>query len=275
MDAVNGAVLSSADTLGSNGILGIGSVKLDCGQICLTGDYSRSHVQYYSCPSDVANVLGCKPAAVPSNFQVFNPVAALPLKYNNGVVLVLPQVTGLGAFKVHGELIFGINSETNNRLPDNANRINLGVDWQNNSSSYLNVTTTYKNTVIANSYLDTGTNALFFTDTDIANCPNSNVDKNEPKPTWFCPKDPLHLSAVMSDGDNPQRNRTPVNFDIGSAEALFTTSNTAFALLGGTPVPRIPGELSFSWGLPFFFGRRTYLSIWQQTGAENGPWYSF
>jgi hypothetical protein len=264
-DAVSGAVLNSASTLGSNGILGIGSVKLDCGQLCTLGEYTNSYVQYYGCPSDVTRIQDCRPAAVPSNFQVFNPVAALP-EHNNGVVLVLPQVTGLGAFKVHGELIFGINSLFNNQLAATANRINLGVDWKNNFASYLNVTTTFKDKVVANSYLDTGTNALFFADTGIANCVGS---------SWFCPADLLHLAAVISNGDNPQLNRTVINFDIGNADALFSTTNTAFQILGGTHVSGGAPSQSFAWGLPFFYGRRTYLSIWQQAGAESGPWYSF
>ena len=264
-DAANGAILSSASALGSNGILGIGSVKLDCGQICLSGDYSNSYVQYYSCPADVANSQDCRSAAVPSNFQVFNPIAALPA-HNNGVVLVLPLVTGLGASKVNGELIFGINTSQNNALPSTASRVQLGVDWQNNFSSYLSVSTNYKGTQIANSYLDTGTNALFFADSAIANCWQS---------TWFCPTTTLHLSAVMSDGDHPSDNKVTVNFDIGNAEAYFSTSNSAFPLLGGTYQSPSSNALSFSWGLPFFYGRRTFLSIWQQSGAENGPWYAF
>ena len=264
-DAVNGEVLSTASALGSNGILGIGSVKLDCGQMCLAGDYSNSYVQYYGCPASVTSASDCRPAAVPSNFQVFNPVAALP-QHNNGVVLVLPQVTGLGASKVNGELIFGINSSTNNQLPASATRIHLGVDWQHNFPSYLNVTTTYKGKLFTNSYLDTGTNALFFPDMDIGNCVNS---------SWFCPSSALHLSAILSDGDNPQANRVNVDFDIGNADASFSTSNTAFPYLGGTYVASASSAPSFSWGLPFFYGRRTYLSIWQQVGAEDGPWYSF
>lgn len=264
-DAANGAILSSASSLGSNGILGIGSVKLDCGQICLTGDYSTSYVQYYSCPVDAVNSGDCRPAAVPSNFQVFNPIAAFP-EHNNGVVLVLPAVSGLGAPKVNGELIFGINTNSNNALPPTSARIQLGVDWQNHFASYLSVSTSYKGKQISNSYLDTGTNALFFADPEIPNCQQS---------TWFCPATTLHLSAIISDGDHPANNKAIVNFDIGNSEVFFSTTNTAFPFLGGTYQSTISGAPSFSWGLPFFYGRRTYMSIWQQSGAENGPWYAF
>ena len=269
-DAADEKILSSASTLGSNGILGIGSVTLDCGHICVLGDYSNSYVQYWACPQDAISSVNCQAAAIPANFQVFNPVAALP-QHNNGVVLTLPAVDGLGASKVYGELIFGINTSSssassNNQLAATARRVNLGVDWQNNFASYLNVTTQFNGATIANSYLDTGTNALFFTDTGITNCLGS---------TWFCPKDLLHLSAVLSDGDNPAQNKTTVAFDVGNADSLFSTTNTAFPLLAGTYTAAAASGPSFSWGLPFFYGRRTYLSIWQQAGAENGPWYAF
>lgn len=268
--ATNGQVLSSASALGSNGILGIGSVTLDCGLMCLQGNYAGSYVQYYSCPKDAKSEAACVPAAVPANMQIFNPVAALS-NDNNGVVLVLPAVTGLGASTVSGELIFGINTQPNNQLAAGQGRVRLGVDWQSKPDSYLNVTTHYKGQTIRNSYLDTGTNGLFFTDysnTPVVRCANS---------FWYCATNLPTQSATISDGDTllPQHT-VDVAFNVGNAEALFLTTNTAFGDLAGMPPSAATTGLpSFSWGLPFFYGRKVFLSIWQQAGAVDGPWYSW
>jgi hypothetical protein len=262
--ASNNSTLSSANALGSNGILGIGSTTLDCGQTCLAGDYTGSFVQYYSCPQSATNSAGCSPAAVPINQQVYNPVAALTdVRYNNGVVLKMPAVTHPGAATASGELIFGLNSVANNTVPVTATKVNLGVDYVHNPNSYLNVTTKYNGVTYQSSYLDTGTNGLFFTDATIPLCSGA---------TWYCPKNVINTTAVLSDGDNPSANPAGVTFQIGNVEALFSTNNTAFSDAAGSAPG---GSSSFAWGMPFFYGRNVYLSIWQQAGSLNGPWYAW
>jgi hypothetical protein len=294
--AVNGTVLSSVSALGSNGILGIGSVTLDCGEKCRLGNYvdpidpSKSFVQYYSCPPGAASVLNCSAAAVGANQQTYNPVAALPkdpsnnnLADNNGVVLMLPPVLGLGAAKVHGELILGINTRPNNQLDAGASKVHLGVDFHNNYKSYLNVTTQYNNQTIYNSYLDTGTNGLFFTDNAITRCPSTAPAPISP---WYCPALPLKQSAIVADGGNlPLQNPVTVLFNVGNANNYFLTSNTAFGDLVGAPDAATASAPSFSWGLPFFYGRRVALSIWDPCPTtapcskdpeySAAPWYSF
>ncbi len=292
-NAVAGSVLSSVSTLGSNGILGIGSVTLDCGENCRVGNYvdsldpSKSFVQYHSCPPGATSELNCRPAAVAAGLQVYNPVAALPkdpsnsnLADNNGVVLMLPPVVGLGAAKVHGELILGINTRPNNQLDPAAGKINLGVDYHNNLSShgylsYLNVTTLYNSQVIYNSYLDTGTNALFFPDT-VTRCSSTPPAPISP---WYCPDKQLKKTATLSDGDVPGHNAVPVAFNVSNADTYFFTTNAAFGDLAGAPDAASASTPSFSWGLPFFYGKRVALSIWdpasKDTAYAAGPWYSF
>lgn len=261
--AADGNILASASALGSNGILGIGSTTLDCGQNCVAGNYANSFIQYYTCPQNPANAAACGAGAVPANLQVYNPVAALPAPYNNGVALKMPAVTDPGAATASGELVFGVNTRPNNTVPANATQVELGTDYLNKPNSYLNVTTVYNGTTFLSSYLDTGTNGLFFTDTSIPRCTGS---------TWYCPRSTLSVSAVVSDGDNPALNRVAVAFQIGNAEALFSTNNTAFQDASGAS----PGAAgSFAWGMPFFYGRQVYLSIWQQAGALRAPWYAW
>jgi hypothetical protein len=145
---------------------------------------------------------------------------------------------------------------------------------------YLNITTRLRPGANAqtfvSSYLDTGTNGLFFLDSSaspIARCLGS---------TWYCPTSNLTLDAILSDGGS-LANAVPVRFQVGNAEALFSTSNTAFSDLGGAPPAGPNSSSAFSWGMPFFYGRRVYMSIWDISCASSGtcppqpivPWYAW
>lgn len=274
-------ILSSAGALGSNGILGVGSTNLDCGQVCLVASYATDSdfVQYYGCPSGAANIAACSTTTgVQANLQVSNPISAFANSaYNNGVVLAMPAVTGLGAASASGELIFGVDTvsgvpgSSSNMVPVGVSRVLLGVDTLN-MPAYLNVTTSVTQggtpKVFASSYLDTGTNGLFFTDSAIARCAGS---------VWYCPSNTLTLNAVLSDGGSTVLNPVGVQFQVGNAEALFSTSNTAFSSAAGAAPNSVSGADTFAWGMPFFYGRRVYMSIWDITmpGPIVAPWYAW
>jgi hypothetical protein len=273
-------ILDSAGALGSNGIIGVGSTNLDCGSVCLDGSYAanRTFVQYYGCQQGAANAAACSTTApVAANLQVSNPISALSNPaYNNGVVLAMPAVTDPGAASASGELIFGVDSIagsnvlSNNTVPSGARKVLLSVDTAN-IDAYLNITTqlTLGGLVqtFTSSYLDTGTNGLFFNDSSpapIARCAGS---------SWYCPKSVMTLNAVLSDGGSTVLNPVSVAFQVGNAEALFSTSNTAFGdSAGAAPT----GSTSFAWGMPFFYGKRVYMSIWDITSSSGaGPWYAW
>lgn len=267
-------MLDSVDRLGANGVLGIGSTSLDCGVACEAGNYAGRFVQYYSCQMIGAATTPTCPAtgtAMPQNTQVFNPVSALPAPYNNGISIALPAVPWPGAVSATGELVFGVNA-----TPIGARQIKLGTDYLGKPNSYLYVTTSYKGQTIALSYLDTGTNGFFFTDPSLARCiiaKSTNPSIPDTLSPWFCPASTQNLSATISDGDNPALNQTAVNFSIGNADAVFATRNTAFGQLGGSPPAS--NASGFAWGLPFFFGKRVYLSIWADGIPAHGPWYAW
>jgi hypothetical protein len=280
--AADNMILSSAGALGSNGILGIGSTNLDCGSVCLTGSYAANatFVQYYGCPTSATSTAACSSTApVAANLQVSNPVSAFTNSaYRGGVVLVMPAVTDPGAATASGELIFGVDtvsggaSLSNNMVPAGIKKVLLGVDV-NNMPAYLNITTQLRPgasvQTFASSYLDTGTNGLFFLDSSaapITRCVGS---------TWYCPKSTLTLDAVLSDGGGTLQNAVAVQFQVGNAEALFSTSNTAFSDAAGAPPVGPNGSAAFAWGMPFFYGRRVYMSIWDITGAVVAPWYAW
>jgi hypothetical protein len=260
-NATNNQILTSATALGANGILGIGSVTLDCGSMCQTGIYTGSFIQYYQCPAAATSSSACSAAAVPVNMQTYNPVAALANPaYNNGVVLNMPAVTNsVGAVTASGELIFGVDTQANNQTAS-APKVYMGTNPA--SSGYLNISTLYKGQTYTNSYLDTGTNALVLPDSSLALCSGSG---------WYCPAIALAASATIADGSAPTQHPVLVNFNVGNADALFSTVNTAFSNLGAPAPAATP---TFAWGMPFFYGRRVSMSIWDLINVA-GPWYAW
>ncbi len=69
----------------------------------------------------------------------------------------------------------------------------------------------------------------------------------------------------------------PFTFAVDSADALFSvctngTCATAFANLAGTA-----GQAAetFALGMPFFYGRQVFTSIWGKFLSPNGPWYAY
>jgi len=262
--ATDNHILSSAAALGSNGILGIGATDIDCGYSCIAGDYTGTYVQYYNCNAATTPICSAAPA-MGANYLTRNPVDALPTPYNNGVVLKMPAVTNPGAATATGVLILGVGTVANNMVPGNAQRVYLGTDYTNHPDSYLRATTRFNGVDFLDSYLDTGTNGLFFTDSSITRC-TANV--------WYCPASVLNVSATISDGDNPTLNPVGVNFQIGNAEALFSTNNTAFSgAAGPTPPPTSSAPATtaktFAWGMPFFYGRKVYLTVSRLNTTHN------
>jgi len=263
-----GSIMSSASAMGANGILGIGNVHIDCGSACVSGSYT-SFIQYYNCPATASNSNICTAAQVGENAQALNPVYAMPSPYNNGVVISLPAVTGIGAATASGELILGIDSASNN-LVGTAQKIYLGTDPSlNNGDSYLSITTQYAGNTYYNSYFDTGSNALFFEDASINTC-NTGA-------SFYCPGTEVSKTALVSDGLTfPPQITAPITFSVGNANTLLATANAAFGNLAGTATvsPNATVVNTFDWGLPFFYGRKVFQSIWNLRDA-TGPWYAW
>jgi hypothetical protein len=186
---------------------------------------------------------------------------------NNGTILMLPSVPDLGAAVVRGRLVFGIGTQTNNQLPSGSNI--LFVQTDPNRSDYLYVQTTVGSQTYPNSYIDSGSNGYFFDSASLSQaCVAAAKDLN-----WYCPAAQQNLNAVITGADGLTRS---VSLSIGNADLMFAvtnSSNTAFPTLGGAAGAANPG--AFVWGLPFFYGKSVYTSIWFQRLSEKGPWYTF
>ena len=118
------------------------------------------------------------------------------------------------------------------------------------------------------SYLDSGSNAVFFLDqgtTGISLCPG---DMN----IFYCPTVTTNLNAAVTGGGTSAN----VRFSVANAGQLaarnFAFNNLA-GPMGGYPDPQQP---SFDWGLPFFFGRSVFTAIEDKpTPAGSGPYFAF
>ncbi|MBB4518656.1 DUF3443 domain-containing protein [Paraburkholderia fungorum] len=235
--------LNSPSVMGANGILGVGLNAADCGATCVA---TTSPGWYFGCP---ANATTCPATTVPLADQVTNPVSMFA-RDNNGVVLTLPSVPSTGVSSVTGTLTFGIDTQADNAL---------GSAKVYTLNSNYDLSTAFNGNTFSESFLDSGSNGLFFDDS-ITTCSGS---------TFYCPSSTMSFSAVMQ-GLNG--NNVSLNFDVGNAETMVGNGAYAmndFAAQGGS-------ANIFDWGLPFFYGRSIYTAI---AGTANsggtGPFFAF
>jgi hypothetical protein len=274
VQAANGAVLKSAHDLQANGILGLGGVSIDCGTDCVLGNYEGRHVQYYLCPDN--QVANCVPAPISLEQQVQNPVIRFA-ENNNGTIISLPSLPTLGAGTVKGRLVFGIATQTNNQLTNAAQSRQVWLDTNTaNDLTYLYFTTTVDARSYPQSFIDSGSNALFFNDGAVSQA--CEVNAGASGAGWYCPVGALTRQATFTSATGAT---ATADFSVGSADALFRTASMGFAnLAGAVPKSTDPAVVDtsdqvFVWGLPFFYGRSVYTSIWKQALSASGPWYAY
>jgi len=239
-------------------VTGTGLIPLSANGILGIGKYINDGQTYYNCANPTPTTCQIYPAA---SQQVKNPIAAFTSD-NNGAILQLPSVPSTGATRAPGYLIFGVETQSNNRI-GTANIVPL------NNSGYF--TTTYQGRPYTNSIFDSGSNGLYFDDTAIpTGCYVS-------APDFYCPPADLSLTASI----RLATSSALVNFHVFNTSTLFTNvSNYVFNNLGGTITPNFTSSSSidpmFDWGLPFFFGRSVYTVLEGKTiGNMTGPFHAF
>jgi len=150
-------------------------------------------------------------------------------------------------------MIFGIGTQSNNGM---GSALVYPVD------AVGNFTTVFQGRSYPASYLDSGTNGIYFLDaatTGVPTCPDTS--------DFYCPATAASLVATnqAAGGTSP-----PVNFTIANADVLFRAPYAAYDNLGG------PNPGSFEWGLSFFFGRNVYTAIEQKsTPGGVGPYFAY
>ena len=235
----------SPASAGFNGILGVGLFIQDCGAACAN---SAQNGMYYACTGTQ-----CGGTAVDLPTQVQNPVAFLPAD-NNGVIVHLPSVPPGGVPSVNGSLVLGIGTQFNN-TPS-------GVTTYP-ADQYGEFTTTF-NGILYNSFIDTGSNGLFFPSPSASVLPEC----TSPNSNWFCPSSTIGFSAINTGASGSPSGMA--SFLIGNLAGLTSSSNSVFSEIGGNSL----GD--FDWGLPFLFGRNISVGL-EGSGSilGTGPYWAY
>ncbi len=243
-----GQNLGTVASLGANGILGVGLFKEDCGSSCAQ---SVVPATYYACSGG-----SCVGSSMPLARQVSNPVVAFA-NDNNGVLLVMPAVPHGGVASLSGTLIFGIGTQANNTILSETRYLaNTNGDF----------TTSYNGSTSTASFIDSGSNALYFTDRALRQCTLSTG--------FYCPLTPVNLSANNSAFDGSKSGA--VSFYVESVDDL--AAPIMAASVGGTNGShlRLSSSSAFDWGMPFFFGRRVFVGFDLPGRPGNvGPYWAY
>lgn len=231
----SGANMGNLAGLGANGIVGVGLFVADSGL-------------YYGC---IAGLCTDPSINLPAALQVSNPVASFSVD-NNGVILSLPSVPNTGTTSLTGTLTFGIGTRSNNSIAS------MGVYQADPVTGNFNVRFNGQN--YANSFIDSGSNGLYFPNTSNPTIPLCTSNRD-----FYCPPSLLSLLATNSAYDGSTSNN--VLFSLLSQNAASST--TVAAPIGG------PASF-FDWGLPFFFGRPVaYVIDGVQTTGGTGPYFAY
>jgi hypothetical protein len=226
---------NSIEFLGAYAILGVGNFRQDCGISCTLPINSGNNIGfYYSCASTVC-------AQIPVSYaqQLQNPVALFPTD-NNGTIVEFPTVSTQGS-TLTGSLVFGIGTQSNNAL---GSATMLALD----ENGYFTTTYGVANAPYPGSFIDAGSNGLYFLDQSadgIATCSDDD--------SLYCPNSTLNLSATNKGFNNVS---STVKFSLGNAESMPQSS--AVSTFGG--IFDDP-EDTFDFGLPFFYGRNVYTGM--------------
>jgi hypothetical protein len=265
----------TVQSLGANGILGIGNGAVDgpwdCGSYC---EAYTTYSPYFTCPGGT-----CGEVLVSTKVQDENPVAAFASADTNGVIITLPSVPGTGESTVSGTLTFGINTQPDNALGsavvypldecDDFPQVNYGGlayydSFCSGTASGLG------------GFMDTGSNALYVSD--------STTLSSEGLPIIECPSNSSGSGfyCISGGGSTTLSNITlisngtttgTVSLSISNATNLINSHNAALNDIGGDSGP--PGDYAdgddfFDFGLPFFLGRTVFVGITGPSGMTSG-----
>lgn len=241
--------LNTVAAFGANGLIGVGLMKQDCGPACVT---SAVPGFYYSCPNNI-----CSSTSVPLASQLQNPVSMFPVD-NQGVVINLPDISVNGATTATGTLVFGIGTQADNVL---------GSAQVLTTDANGFVTTIYNAGQYADSFLDSGSNGIFFLDLGPPGFPPCSDYLG-----FYCPTTAAQFSTTIQGVNGLQ---AAANFSVADLDTLGAASNFTFAAFDDAGGPGAAG-LGFDYGLSFFYSKSVFTCIEGQTvGTVTGPFFAF
>jgi hypothetical protein len=252
--ANGGTAGNTLDTLSANGMLGVSSYVYDCGTACAPGTTSNAGL-YYSCSG-----AACQVTTVTLSNQLQNPVARFTTD-NNGFSVTLPALPDAGQRAAIGTLTFGIGTQGDNAL---GGAVVQTLDFLGN------ITTMYGGASYSSSFIDSGSNAVFFLDSATTGLPLCTAS-----PGFYCPTTTQSLTATNTGANNQSK---PVNFKVANLDTL-PLANWVFDDVAGNSTGGAQSglpNLYFDWGLPFFFGRTVFVAIeGRSTPGGTGPYWAY
>ena len=251
-----GGSADTLQTLGANGLLGVGSFIQDCGPACAA---SATPGFYYLCLTATT----CAGTLVPLAQQVANPVAMFASD-NNGVLIQLQAIASdSGQPTAAGTMFFGIETQSNNAL---GSATIFHVD------QFGDFTTVYNGQSYPGSFLDSGSNGIFFLTTALTgmlDCGGANAG-------WYCPATTTSFTTITQGTTGTSES---VSFKAANVNQLPGANNAFNDLTGSNPSCFVSSTTTapcFDWGLPFFFGRNVFTAIeGRPTLAGPGPYWAY
>ena len=243
-----GAEQDTVGSLGGNGLLGLGTLRQDCGSACEAAVIDGT---YYLCNGHA----DCSATAMPLAQQVAQPVPFFPVD-NNGVLIQLPAIAAAGAANLAGQLVFGIGTRADNAMGD-------AVAYRTDARGAISATVDGQ--PYAEAFFDSGSNFLYFDSTQLPRCTMQSYTR------FYCPSSSTSMSVTVQ-GSNGSTGA----FELQVADAVMTLNggagNNAFDDVAAAD--NTPGRFDF--GLPFFFGRSVFFAVEDaSTPAGSGPFIGF
>jgi Protein of unknown function (DUF3443) len=246
-----GIELSTVNALRANGILGMGLFQQDCHLSDCVSNPGNGF--YYTC-TDASCTASVGTTAVLAS-QLTNPVVRFATD-NNGFLITLPSVPPPGAASVNGVLVFGIDTQSNNQFT-------AGSVLTTNALG--NITTRWGSQTWTHSFIDSGSNGLYFDSRTLTTCPVTGGVKD-----FYCPASSQSFPSVTLTGTNAVS--ASVSFAVDNAQTIANSGNKVLPTLAG---PILDSRI-FDWGLPFFYGRSVFYGIDQTTSTLGaGPLMAF
>ncbi|MBB2931902.1 hypothetical protein FHX59_006375 [Paraburkholderia silvatlantica] len=231
-----GNAQNTVQDLGANGILGIGVAPYD------------TFGTYYSCPGNT----NCIAATVTQTQLVANPVPRFGTD-GNGVILEMAPVSDSGAPSATGTLVFGIGTQPNNAMT---------ASQSFNTDSWGRLNSTFNGRTLQ-TFLDSGSNAIFFADSALPQC-GGNLG------TFYCPSSTQSFSAALVSNNGATTGTATFNVANGNA-LLGSGANYAANNLAG----QFGSSAALDLGLSFFYGRYVYYGMDMTASGGKAPYVAF
>lgn len=233
-----GLSVPTPSTYQFNGILGLKGARVD-------------DQRYFICSGG-----NCASHTQDAGSQLPNPLPLLSTD-NNGFIIQMPPLPSTGMVSANGALIFGINTQFNNRLATGSLAPSIIP---------LDPQLGFQLSVGGNVYealIDSGTSVLAFPGLAIPTCAGY-------QPARYCPANEIAV-PILAKASSKATLVVGAVLQIGNAATVLGTGNAAFNNVA-TDVPSALANFSIGAliGVPFFYGRSIYFSVDGQTVIVDG-----